>query len=464
VKGECFAVLVAVCSLPLAAQPHHTTTTYTITTIAGNGSADFASSDGLANAVALVPKGVAVDPIGNLYVIDAGSATGQRPSTIRLVAASLITTLACNGPDPLGTPPWGPILDVHQANCGNLTGVALDFTNDVFIAQGGGRTVDLLPIGAGIISIDISDVAGPQNMATDGKGNIFVADTDNCRIVKTDKNGASIPVAGGTCGFSGDNGFASTAALSFPFGVAADGAGNVYIADTDNARVRKVDHSTGIITTVAGMGCTIPGAGDGGPATSASLCGPIDVAVDSDGNLFILENGPGLIRRVDPTGTITTIAGGVHNTALGDGGPATSANLQFPYSLTLGPGGTIYVSDSGNFRVRVLTPVAPTLITNVAVIASGLVFSRVTQTYNGTFTIINTGAQTIAGPIQLVLNNLPLGVTVVNANGLTNGSPFLTIPNVANLGPGKSASVAVRFHDPLNLAISAHALVYSGNF
>lgn len=142
--------MVVACSSYLAAQPFPTKTTYTITTIAGNGAADFPSTDGLATEVALVPKGVAVDPIGNLYVIDAGSATGQRPSTIRLVALGVITTLACNGPDGLGSPPWGPILDVHQALCGNLTGVALDFTNDVFISQGGGRTIDFMSVGSGL--------------------------------------------------------------------------------------------------------------------------------------------------------------------------------------------------------------------------------------------------------------------------------------------------------------------------
>ena len=359
-KHLILCALVAGCPSYLIAQPQQTTTTYTITTIAGNGSADFPLGDnGFARAAALVPKGVAVDPLGTLYVIDAGSATGQRPSTIRMVAASLITTLACNGPDGLGGPPWGPILEVHQALCGNLTGVALDFTNDVFIAQGGGRTIDILPIGAGVVAIDNSDVNGPQNMATDGKGNIFVADSGNCRIVMTDKFGGSVPVAGGTCGFSGDGGFASSAALSFPLGVAVDGSGNVYIADSDNARVRKVDANTHIITTVAGNGCTTYGAGDGGPATKASLCYPADVAVDGSGNLFIAEYNSGLIRRVDPTGTITTIAGGLPNIALGDGGPATKAHLQFPYSLAIGPGGTIYVSDSGNYRVRVLTPDTP---------------------------------------------------------------------------------------------------------
>lgn len=456
-----FCALVAAWAPLAMGQP--TTTTYTINTVAGNGSPDFPSVDGLAQAVALVPKGVAVDPLGNLFVIDAGSATGGRPSTIRLVTAGLITTLACDGPDGLGTPPWGPILDVHQALCGNLSGVALDVADDVFIAQGGGRTIDILPAGAGVVAINITDVNGPQNMATDGKGNIFVADSGNCRIVQTDRTGASNPVAGGTCGFSGDGGSALSAALLFPTGVAADGSGNIYIADTDNARVRKVD-TAGVITTVAGNGCTVYGAGDGGPATSASLCGPTAVAVDGSGNLFIAEYTSGLIRRVDPTGTITTIAGGVGNTALGDGGPATSALLQFPYSLTLGPGGTIYVSDSGNFRVRVLTPVSPTLITSVAVTSSGVLFSRVAGTFNATFTITNIGTTTITGPIQLVLTSLPAGVTVADATGTTSGNPFLTIPGVASLAPGGSASVRVQFLDPSHERITTTALVYSGSF
>jgi sugar lactone lactonase YvrE len=448
-------------------QPQPTTTTYTITTVAGNGSSDFSSGLlglVLAKDAALVPKGVAVDPLGNLFVIDAGSATAQRPSTIRLVAAGIITTLACDGLDPLGTPPWGPILDVHQALCGNLTGVALDAIDNVFIAQGGGRTIDLVLTGVQLVAINNTDVNGPQNMASDGRGNIFVADTGNCRIVQTNESGgASFPVVGGTCGFSGDNSFARAASLLYPYGVAADGNGNLFIADTGNARIRKVDAS-GIITTVAGNGCTTYGGGDGGPATNASLCSPVDVAADASGNLFIAEYNPGLIRRVDPTGTITTIAGGVNNTALGDDGPATNAHLQFPYSLALGPGGTVYVSDSGNFRVRVLTPVSPTLITNVAVTSSGLVFSRVTQTFTATFTVTNTGTQAIAGPIQLVLTNLPAGVTVANATGTTNGNPFLTIPGVASLAPAGSASVSVHFQNPSNQRITTTALVYSGSF
>lgn len=330
-KQRFLYALAVACSLLLMGQPVSSAATYTITTVAGNGSADFPQGDGgLATAAALVPKGVAVDAFGDLFVIDAGSATAQRRSTIRLAAAGLITTLACDGPDPLGAPPFGPILNVHEALCGDLSGVALDVAGNFYVAQGGGRTVDILTLGTGLVGIDVSDVNEPQNMAADTQGNVYVADSGNSRIVQTDRFGSSIVVAGGTCGYSGDNGPATNASLSFVTGVAVDGNGNLYIADTNNARIRKVDASTHIITTVAGNGCTTYGAGDGGPATSASLCYPTAVAVDKSGNLFITEYNAGLIRRVDTSGTITTIAGGVSNTALGDGASPRMRSSSFP--------------------------------------------------------------------------------------------------------------------------------------
>jgi hypothetical protein len=339
---------------------------YTITTIAGNGSADFPLGDnGPATDAAMVPKGVAIDSLGDLFLIDAGSVSGQRQPAVREVdTAGVITTIACDGPDPLGVTPWGPRLPAHQALCGNLAGVAVDNSGNVFVTQSGGRTLDWLDT-SGIISILSSDVNGPQNVAVDGAGNVYVADAGNCRILETDISGASLIVAGmdGSCGYSGDDGPATSAQLLFPQGVAVDGAGNVYIADTNNARVRKVDAS-GVITTVAGSGCTVFGGGDGGPAVSASLCYPVGVAVDGAGNLYIAESSASLIRRVDTSGIITTIAGGGTD-GLGDGGPATSARLLFPYSVAVGPAGTLYVADSGDFRVRLLTPVDAIAVANV---------------------------------------------------------------------------------------------------
>jgi hypothetical protein len=264
-----------------------------------------------------------------------------------------ITTLACDGPDPLGITPWGPTLPAHQALCGDLSGVGVDNSGNVYITQGGGRTLDRVT--AGTVSIVSTDVNEPQNVAVDIAGNVYVADEGNCRIAKINPSGALSVVAGGSCGYSGDNGQAINASLGYPKGVAVDAAGNIYIADTNNSRVRKVDTS-GIITTVAGGACTSYGAGDSGPATSASLCGPTGVAVDSADNLLIVEFTAGLVRRVDTSGMILTIAGSETATGLGDGGPATNATLQFPYSVALGPRRQIFVADSGDYRVRMLMP------------------------------------------------------------------------------------------------------------
>jgi TonB family protein len=148
----------------------------------------------------------------------------------------------------------------------------------------------------------------PSGVAVDSAGNLYIADSVNQRIRKVTPAGAITPVAGnGTNGFSGDGGQATSAQLSSPRGVAVDSAGNLYIADTNNNCIRKVTRD-GVITTVAGIG-TKGYSGDGGKATSAQLSNPNDVAVDSAGNLFIADSGNRRIRKVNPDGVITSVAG-----------------------------------------------------------------------------------------------------------------------------------------------------------
>jgi BACON domain-containing protein/NHL repeat-containing protein len=165
-------------------------------------------------------------------------------------------------------------------------------------------------------------------------------------------------------GFSGDGGAATKAKLDFPHGVAADRNGNVYIADTLNNRIRKVDAS-GIISTVAGNGKQ-GFSGDGGPASNAALNSPYRITVDAAGNLYIADSGNNRIRRVDTGGIITTIAGsgavGFSSGGFGgDGQSATSALLSFPVSIALDSAGTIYIADSSNRRVRAVVQGSPSL-------------------------------------------------------------------------------------------------------
>jgi hypothetical protein len=192
------------------------------------------------------------------------------------------------------------------------------------------------------------------DVAFDGQGNAYIVDSH--RIRKVSSGGTITTVAGtGVEGFSGDGGPATSAKLNGPYGVAVDGQGNVYIADTYNGRVRKVD-STGAISTIAGGGTAhSPPYGDGGPATSATLWEPVDVVVDAQGNLYISEWGRSRVRKVDTGGTITTFAGGGSSSFdPQEGVPATSASLSLwqGSQLALDGQGNLYLSESYTHVVR----------------------------------------------------------------------------------------------------------------
>jgi sugar lactone lactonase YvrE len=190
----------------------------------------------------------------------------------------------------------------------------------------------------------------PIGLALDGAGNLFIGDSKNHRVRRVNGSGRIATVAGtGHLGFSGDGGGARSADLSFPWELACD-SGNLYIADSGNHRVRLVNGS-GTITTVAGTG--VRGySGDGGPATAAQLRRPGAAAVDGSGRLYIVDYGNNRVRRVDASGRITTIAGNGERGFSGDGGPATAARLNSPSGLALDHSGNLYIADSRNNRVR----------------------------------------------------------------------------------------------------------------
>jgi sugar lactone lactonase YvrE len=272
-------------------------------------------------------QGLAFDREGNLYLAD------QLNNRIRRIDRNgIISTVAGSGPVTLLGLAGPPILDL-----GNQVG------------DGGPATAARLQL--------------PSDVAFDAAGNLYIDDGGNNRIRKVDAKGILTTVAGnGTPGFSGDGGPATAAQLNShstfidpPGGIAIDSSGNLYIADSFNHRVRKVD-GQGIITTVAGNGGPTV-AGDGGLAISATLSAPIGLAFDASDNLYIAATESVLIfdnriRKVDMHGVITTMAGTGEPSYSGDGGPATAAALRVPSGIGFDAQGNMYFADSGNGRVR----------------------------------------------------------------------------------------------------------------
>jgi hypothetical protein len=231
-----------------------------------------------------------------------------------------------------------------------FNGVDVATTNDTITTVAGGG-----PGGYDNIATH-ANLSSPRGVALDAAGNLYIADQEHNTIRKVDTNGMISTVAGtGNGGFGGDGGPATGASLQFPFGVAVDRSGNLFIADLFNHRIRKVD-TNGIITTVAGSGPTGPSggayAGDGGAATSARLNWPECVAVDASGDLFIADYANNRIREVSANGIITTVAGNGTPAFSGDGGPATNASVSGPNGVAVDASGNMIIADSVNSRVR----------------------------------------------------------------------------------------------------------------
>jgi sugar lactone lactonase YvrE len=254
-----------------------------------------------------------------------------------------------------------PLQVVTGAGNGSIglegTGMAPEvaFTPGIITTVAGNGTAGYSGDGGPATGAELSAVTGA---ATDSAGNLYIADWSNHRIRKVNAStGVITTVAGnGTLGYSGDGGQATAAELCLPNGVALDSVGNLYIADWYNNRIRKVTVSTGIITTVAGIGPTNIGggySGDGGLATSAELDLPTNLTFDSAGNLYIADSNNHRIRKVNAsTGVIATVAGNGTPGYSGDGGPATSAELNYPSDMTFDSAGNLYIADAQNERIR----------------------------------------------------------------------------------------------------------------
>ena len=320
----------------------------TIATVAGTGQPGSAGDGGLAtNAQLHSPRNLALDAAGNLYISEFA---GHR---IRKVSHSgQISALA-------GTGIAGFSGDSGPATAAQLSypaGLALDSRGTLYVADSQNQRVRMIQPD-GLISTMLGGTAGtalltPTALAVDAAGTIYVADHSNVVRAYTTAGAWNSFAGGGMAGFAGDGGPAASAELAAPHDLAVDTSGRLYIAD--GARLRRVD-ANGIIQTVAGD-ATATALGDGGDATAAPLVYPSAVALDNLGNLYVAETGAQRIRKVTTTGQISTFAGTGIAGDSGDSGPAAGAQLNSPAGVTVDAFGNVWIADTNNHRVRLVTP------------------------------------------------------------------------------------------------------------
>lgn len=465
--------LAGIAALALAAHAQ----TYTISTVAGNGSAGFAGDAGPAAAAQLAqPGGMAIDKSGNVYIADTNN------SRIRKIATDgTISTAAGAG----GAGYGGDGGAATSALISNPAAVAADGSGNLYIADTGNHLIrKVTGTTMSTIAGNVNDISGfggdngpatsallnqPTGVAVDASGNVYLSDAVNNRVRKvTAATGIITTYAGdGTTGSGGDGGRAVVAHLNTPRGLAVDAAGNLYIADAGNHRIRMVN-TAGIISTLAGTG-TAGFSGDLGVAAKAQLNSPRDVAVDAAGNVYIADYSNSRIRIVNTAGVISTIAGNGRFAYTGDGGAATGAALQFPAGVEVDASGKVYVADTGNSAIRLLTPNAsqakptisaggiiepadfggsPTVApgTWIEIYGSGLASG--TRTWTGAFTGINAptslnGTSVIIGGQQAFLSYV--SDAQVNAqipSGVAPGTQTVTVNSPGGTSAGTTVTVA----------------------
>ncbi len=364
-----------------------------IQTIAGDGFLHAVGDGGSATGAILnAPTGLALDRSGNLFIADTGTERVRMVSAVGVISTFAGTGVAGFNGDLLPGPasslysPMGVLADIygnifiadtfnHRIRKGSLQSTISTFAGT---GTGGDGADGQAPIQVGL--------RGPRGVCETRTGIIYIVDTANNRVLSVPPGGVAITIAGnGTAGFGGDGGPARTAELNQPSACAVDSAGNVFIADTLNNRIARVD-TNGVISTAAGTGQAGTST-DGVAATSAALNQPLGVVVDDNGDIFVTDTGNNLIRQVTPNGTIYTIAGQGGGGFSGDGGMALMANLNSPAGILLDGSGALYFADRGNNRVRRLVPQAAPPVSPPPV------------TTLPTLTAVN-GASLVGGPIS----------------------------------------------------------------
>jgi sugar lactone lactonase YvrE len=407
---------------------------------------------------AFLQGGVAIDSVGNLYaVVDTPEGHVGAVGVFEFAAG---TNVATNVMAPIdNTSSLAPALD----SAGNLYAASPDYAC-IFKATPGSNNYKVVagilvadggfPAGTGGYSGDNgpavdAELNKPTGVAVDGAGNLYIADSGNNRIRKVTAGSGIITtsVGNGTAGYSGDNGPAIAAELSDPSAVVLDSAGNLYIADGGNNRIRKVTAGSGIITTVAGNGT--PGySGDNGPATSAELNDPTSIAVDGAGDVYVIDIHDNVVRMVNTAGIITTVAGNGTYGSNGDGDPATSAQLSAAY-LALDSAGNLYIVGSNPQGVRMV---------NVSAAAIIFANAQVGASSNQAAAVTNIGNAPLAFTVPASGQNPSISTGF--ALDTTSTCPQLSAGSESSsLASGTSCSLSIDFAPSTAAAITGTATI-----
>ncbi|MDD2789857.1 MAG: SMP-30/gluconolactonase/LRE family protein [Sulfurimonas sp.] len=320
-----------------------------VTTLAGSGSAGFANDTG-PDALFSTPLGVAVDSSGNVYVADYGNHIIRK-----ITSAGVVTTLAGSGnigsADGTGT----------AASFKYPEGVAVDSSGNVYVTDYIDHKIRKITSAGVVTTLAGSGTAGssngtgeaasfnnPNGVAVDSSGNVYVADSSNNKIRKITSAGVVTTLAGsGSYGSVDGSGLA--ASFSTPDGIAVDASGNIYMADTNSHKIRKIT-SAGVVTTLAGSGTA--GSNDG-TGTATSFNKPAGVTVDGNGNIYVADTENNIIRKITSAGVVTTLAGSVNSGSID--GSGTVASFMQPYGITVDRSGNLYVGDTFNHKIRKIT-------------------------------------------------------------------------------------------------------------
>ena len=410
-----------------------------INAYAGNNVLGFSGDGGAATAAELDGTfDVALDAAGNLYLADFNN------NRIRKVTAStgVISTIAGTG----STTSSGDGAAATAAGIDGPVAIALDASGNIYIAEQHAARVRKITVSTGIITTvagtgtagffgdgsaaTAAEISSPSGVVIDNSGNIYIADGGNNRIRKvTVSTGIITTVAGtGTAGALGDWGLATAAEVNQPYGLSMDASGNIYIADLGNSKIRKINVSTGIISTVAGNG-TGGYNSDGIIDTTAELNFPSGVAVDAMGNVYIGDENNNRVRMVDAySHLIYTLAGtGVYG-FLGDGGPATSAEFKSPAGLKADNKGNLFIADFSNNEVREISGIVG--INELIAAAKMSVYPNpASQTLYISFAISGASTPAIVKVMDIT------GKEIMNSNTTINNGSLLSL-DISSLTAG----------------------------